>query len=204
MSINNAVREKILERDDHKCLKCSRGNNLQVHHIEPRRENGNDDEINLSTLCYGCHREWDSYEATIKMPDYNLWLSYPPLSRIIIALESAHLQNITVKEFKSELLKLRTIYCSDNLTANTINVERYELHNYTKAGLENARTRGIKGGAPKVLDEERTHRLYKLYDENNSGGNRKYTVKEICKIMGISRSSMYRYLNKRELLDECH
>jgi len=51
-----------------------------------------------------------------------------------------------------------------------------------------ARARGKKGGRQKMLDKEKTERLYKLYDETNADGSRKYAIKEICEMMGISRS----------------
>jgi DNA invertase Pin-like site-specific DNA recombinase len=68
----------------------------------------------------------------------------------------------------------------------------------TNAGLAAARARGKKGGRRKVLDKEKAQRLYKLYDETNTDGSRKYAIKEICEMMGISRSSLYRYLGQRE------
>jgi hypothetical protein len=64
-------------------------------------------------------------------------------------------------------------------------------------GLAAARARGKKGGRQKALDKEKTLRLYKLYDEVNGDGSRKYAIKEICEMMGISRSSVYRYLGQR-------
>lgn len=42
-----------------------------------------------------------------------------------------------------------------------------------------------------MLDERKTL-LYQLYDE------RKRTVKEICDILDISRSTLYAYLKRRE------
>ena len=76
--------------------------------------------------------------------------------------------------------------------------ERNLIRERTMAGLEAARARGKKGGRQKVLDEEKTLRLYKLYDETNGDGSRKYAIKEICEMMDISRSSVYRYLGQRE------
>jgi DNA invertase Pin-like site-specific DNA recombinase len=61
----------------------------------------------------------------------------------------------------------------------------------TKAGLEAARARGRQGGRPKALDTENKDKLFKLYDE------RQYSVREICKIMGISSTTLYAYLKER-------
>jgi len=76
--------------------------------------------------------------------------------------------------------------------------ERNLIRERTNAGLAAARARGKKGGRRKTLDKEKTERLYKLYDETNTDGSRKYAIKEICEMMGISRSSVYRYLGQRE------
>jgi DNA invertase Pin-like site-specific DNA recombinase len=76
--------------------------------------------------------------------------------------------------------------------------ERNLIRERAKAGLAAARARGKKGGRRKALDEKKTRRLYKLYDEANADGSRKYAIKEICEMLGISRSSLYRYLGQRE------
>ncbi len=76
--------------------------------------------------------------------------------------------------------------------------ERNLIRERTKAGLAAAGARGKKGGRRKVLDGEKAQRLYKLYDETNGDGSRKYDIKEICEMMGVSRSSVYRYLGQRD------
>jgi DNA invertase Pin-like site-specific DNA recombinase len=63
----------------------------------------------------------------------------------------------------------------------------------TRTGLKVARARGRKGGRSKKLDEEKTEMAYQLYD------SREYMISEICGLMGISRSTLYRYLNMREI-----
>ncbi len=70
--------------------------------------------------------------------------------------------------------------------------ERNLIRERTRAGLAAARARGRKGGRPRALDEKKTQLLYQLYDE------RKRTVKEICDILEISRSTCYAYLQRRE------
>ena len=75
--------------------------------------------------------------------------------------------------------------------------ERNLIRERTKAGLTAARARGKKGGRRIALDEEKTKRLYSLYDETNADGGKKYTIKEICEMMGISRSTLYSYLGER-------
>ena len=69
--------------------------------------------------------------------------------------------------------------------------ERNLIQERTRAGLAAARARGRQGGRPKALDESKMHLLYQLYDE------RKHTVKGICHILDISRSTLYAYLQRR-------
>jgi DNA invertase Pin-like site-specific DNA recombinase len=69
--------------------------------------------------------------------------------------------------------------------------ERNLMEERTQAGLQAARSRGRKGGRPKSLDEKKTDLLYQLYDE------RKHSIQEICDIMGISKSTLYTYLDQR-------
>ena len=49
-----AIRQVILERDDHTCQSCWRYGG-QVHHILERGKGGSDDPSNLITLCGPCH-----------------------------------------------------------------------------------------------------------------------------------------------------
>lgn len=70
--------------------------------------------------------------------------------------------------------------------------ERNLIRERTKAGLAAARARGRKGGRPKTLDTEKRDLLYRLYDE------RRYTIKEICRILGISKPTLYTYLQQRD------
>jgi DNA invertase Pin-like site-specific DNA recombinase len=70
--------------------------------------------------------------------------------------------------------------------------ERNLIRERTRAGLAAARARGRKGGRPRALEERKIQLLYQLYDERNR------TVKEICDILDISRSTLYTYLHRRE------
>ena len=60
----------------------------------------------------------------------------------------------------------------------------------TMAGLAAARARGRLGGRPKKLSGEKRRHAIKLYRE------KKYTVKEICSLMGISKPTLYSYLRE--------
>ena len=56
-------RKKVLERDNYRCVKCGETENLQVHHIKPRKDYPdlvmNFD--NVQTLCLLCHSKTESY-----------------------------------------------------------------------------------------------------------------------------------------------
>ena len=79
--------------------------------------------------------------------------------------------------------------------------ERNLIRERTKAGLEAARARGKKGGRRRALNEEQAKRLYQLYDDTTPDGNKNYSIKEICEMMGISRSTLYSYLGERNKPD---
>lgn len=74
------LRDKIVQRDNHKCQKCSYEENqvtLNVHHIIARQDGGKDDENNLITLCKICHDEWHMCEMHLNI-SFEDWLLRPP------------------------------------------------------------------------------------------------------------------------------
>jgi DNA invertase Pin-like site-specific DNA recombinase len=68
--------------------------------------------------------------------------------------------------------------------------ERDLIRERTQAGLAAARARGRKGGRPKRLTPERRKLAVQLYRE------RRHTVAEICRLMGISKPTLYGYLDE--------
>jgi DNA invertase Pin-like site-specific DNA recombinase len=72
--------------------------------------------------------------------------------------------------------------------------EREIIRERTVGGLESARVRGRRGGRPKALDENRTKLAKRLKSEGQ------HSVEEICSMLGVGRSTLYRYLgeNNRE------
>lgn len=60
----------------------------------------------------------------------------------------------------------------------------------TRAGLAAARARGRMGGRPKLLDKAKRELAVQLYHE------KKKTVKEICELMGISKPTLYKYVEE--------
>ena len=66
--------------------------------------------------------------------------------------------------------------------------ERNLVRERTQAGLNAARARGRKGGRPKVLEPAKRQLAVKLYSE------KQHTIREICRMMGISKPTLYNYL----------
>jgi DNA invertase Pin-like site-specific DNA recombinase len=61
----------------------------------------------------------------------------------------------------------------------------------TKAGLEAARARGRKGGRAS-LKKDKVEMALRMYD------SREYSIPEILEATGISRASLYKYINARK------
>lgn len=71
--------------------------------------------------------------------------------------------------------------------------ERNLIRERTMAGLTAARARGRKGGRPKSLDSKKQEDAIKLYNQRN------HSVQEICRIMGISKTTLYEYLRSHRV-----
>ena len=70
--------------------------------------------------------------------------------------------------------------------------ERDLIRERTQAGLEAARARGKVGGRPKALSQSKAELARRMYaDKNNS-------VSEICKTLGITRMTLWRYVRAGE------
>ena len=70
--------------------------------------------------------------------------------------------------------------------------ERNLVRERTQAGLSAARARGRMGGRKPKLKPAQVKTLRRMYN------SRQHTVKEICKVMGISRPTLYAYLKGKE------
>lgn len=70
--------------------------------------------------------------------------------------------------------------------------ERNLIRERTQAGMAAARVRGRMGGRPKRLDPAKLALALRLHHED------KHTIKEICQMMGISKSTLYNYLARAD------
>src|SRR5215213_6462023 len=70
--------------------------------------------------------------------------------------------------------------------------EREIIRERTQAGLESARSRGRIGGRPKTLTARQIQIL------RNMAADKSLTVADICKTLGIGRTTFYRYVKGRE------
>jgi DNA invertase Pin-like site-specific DNA recombinase len=70
--------------------------------------------------------------------------------------------------------------------------EREIIRERTQAGLESARSRGRIGGRPKTLTPRQVQIL------RNMAADKSLTVADICKTLGIGRTTFYRYVKSEE------
>jgi len=68
--------------------------------------------------------------------------------------------------------------------------ERDIIRERTMAGLKAARARGRKGGRPRLMDDKKIAMAKSLMADKTN------TVNQVCKTLGVSRSTLYRYLQK--------
>jgi DNA invertase Pin-like site-specific DNA recombinase len=67
--------------------------------------------------------------------------------------------------------------------------ERNLIRERVNAGLSAARARGKVGGRPKLLDANKQQLAVDLY------AGRKHSIKEICEMLGVSKTTLYAYLD---------
>lgn len=76
--------------------------------------------------------------------------------------------------------------------------ERDVIRERTHAGLAAARSRGKKGGRPKAMDKSKVRMAHSLMaDKRNS-------VNDVCKTLGVSRSTLYKYLREGDSSNNGH
>ncbi len=73
--------------------------------------------------------------------------------------------------------------------ASLAEFERDLIRERTLAGLAAARARGRLGGRPKALNEKQIDLARSMYEDKRN------SVKDICKTLGIGKTTFYRYMN---------
>lgn len=63
------LKQLIFNRDTFRCRYCNYRNNLHVHHIVFRSEQGPDETWNLVTLCNDCHEAVHQHKLSIWSED---------------------------------------------------------------------------------------------------------------------------------------
>ena len=79
-----------------------------------------------------------------------------------------------------------------NIFGSLAQFERDLIRERTRAGLEAARARGRTGGRPASLDEKQAKEVRRLYE------SRSVTVDQIASMMRVSRTTIYRCLQKNK------
>lgn len=76
--------------------------------------------------------------------------------------------------------------------------ERSLIVERTRDGLEAARARGRVGGRKQALKPRQVKLAQEMYDELGEDGKRKHTVQDIANELGVARTTIYRYLERKE------
>jgi DNA invertase Pin-like site-specific DNA recombinase len=76
--------------------------------------------------------------------------------------------------------------------------ERSLIVERTRDGLEAARARGRVGGRKQALKPRQVQLAQEMYDEIGEDGKRKHTVQDIADELGVARTTIYRYLERKD------
>jgi len=110
---------------------------------------------------------------------------------LISLIDELREKQINVKSLKESWLDTTTATGKLMFTiiAGLAEFERELLRERTKEGLASARARGRCGGRPSV-DKAAVEKALKMYE------TKKFSSKEICEMTGMSRGTLYKYINK--------
>lgn len=93
-------KNKILERDQHKCRRCGNTSNLQIHHMNICNYYAEDHiKDNLITLCVQCHmglhsKKWQLEDIGVKTPE----IRYGPLQPGYYEITDEHWSELLEKK----------------------------------------------------------------------------------------------------------
>ena len=98
-------------------------------------------------------------------------------------------------DFRSIVEGLRTDTAHGRMTFQIFGAlaefERELIRERTQAGLEAARKRGRVGGRPRAMSEEDVEIAQSLVKSGD------VPIKQICETVGVSRSTLYRYISPK-------
>ena len=105
--------EEAYERDEHKCVECSRTKGIEAHHIIPEVELLD----NLVTLCHSCHKKRHNMTGCFKKgKDERREKGIDALSEIC---KTHYFNNFTMKWVKRKIKRIRKCKCGcGKLTEN--------------------------------------------------------------------------------------
>ena len=113
------------------------------------------------------------------------------LKDLIAHAESLHKQGVGLRSRKEAIdTDSSTGQLVFHIFGALAEFERALIRERTRAGLAAARARGRVGGRRKRLGEEQRRHAVELYQ------SRQRTVKEICALVGVSRSTLYAYVEE--------
>ena len=141
----------------------------------------------------GKRPEWDQLLRSLRKGDTLMVTELSRLGRSTSQL-AALLDNLEARGVTLNVLNLgdtstpsgRLVF---RMVAAVAEMERDLLIERTHSGLAAARSRGRKGGRRRTFSAEQEKKAQKLYSERN------LTVAEIAKCLGVSRATVYRYVN---------
>jgi DNA invertase Pin-like site-specific DNA recombinase len=76
--------------------------------------------------------------------------------------------------------------------------ERNMIAERTRDGLAAARSRGKTGGQKPKLTPRQARIAQEMYDELGADGKRAHTVQQIAEEFGVTRATIYRYLDRKD------
>jgi hypothetical protein len=101
MSRSEAVRQQVLERDNHRCQICGADEVIEVHHIAPLGVGGSDEKDvaeNMITLCGECHRK-------VHNNVYSVYAFTPGEELIVIDQASKRIPNSDLWFYRRQLIE---------------------------------------------------------------------------------------------------
>jgi len=160
---------------------------------------------------FGCEKIWKEKISgkTKNRPELEKMIEYAREGDIVVVNSLSRLarsvrdllaivDQLTEKEvglvsLKEEWLDTTTAHGKLLLTifGGLAEFERELISERTRDGLKSARARGRLGGRPNI-SQEKIERALMLYDMKT------ISIKDICSMAGISKSTLYKYIKRRQ------